>query len=249
MPASPTSTKSGASPPHSARCFRHLPLRMPTVYFFSACCARAVSGQDAAAPPSNVMNSRRLIQSPRRRGRAGSATSGVLPSFILGKHTHKRPVLRRYQQDAILGYRVIVAFGLRNIIGKIRRHRLQRNVRRQLYADIRIERSTSRLVPERLVDRPPFFVAKGLERVGERDQLVVGGILLREFRRDGVGVCRRPRHRERAVDERSLRRLRIRSWRLLSDRQVKTPSKRQYRKNHSHGVPPLPCRQSSRAMV
>src|SRR6516162_9183228 len=138
-----------------------------------------------------------LIRSPRRRGRAGSATSGVLPSFILGKHTHKRPVLRRYQQDAILGYRVIVAFGLRNIIGKIRRHRLQRNVRRQLYADIRIERSTSRLVPERLVDRPPFFVAKGLERVGERDQLVGGGVLLREFRRDGVGVCRRPAPRAR----------------------------------------------------
>jgi hypothetical protein len=27
----------------------------------------------------------------------GSATSGVLPSFILGKHTHNRPVNRRYQ--------------------------------------------------------------------------------------------------------------------------------------------------------
>jgi hypothetical protein len=33
------------------------------------CCARAARGH-AAAPPSSVMNSRRLIQSPRRRGRA-----------------------------------------------------------------------------------------------------------------------------------------------------------------------------------
>src|SRR5262249_23129950 len=145
----------------------------------AGCCARA--GHATAAPPSSVMNSRRFIRSPRRRGRAGSATSGVLPSFILGKHTHKRPVLRRYQQDAILGYRVIVAFGLQNIMGTIGRNSLQRNARRQLYADIRIERSPSRLAPERLVDRPPFFVAKGLERVGERGQLVVGGILLREF--------------------------------------------------------------------
>ena len=36
----------------------------------SACCARATNGQAAAAPPSSVMNSRRLIRSPRRRGRA-----------------------------------------------------------------------------------------------------------------------------------------------------------------------------------
>src|SRR5262249_11680421 len=171
---------------------------------------------------------------------------GTLPSFIFGKHTHNRLVLRRYQQDAILRHRVIVAFGLRNIVGETGRHRLQRNVRRQLHADIRIERNTSRLVPECLVNRP-LFVAKYLERVGERDQLVVGGILLREFRWDGVGVCRRPRHRERAVDERGLRRLRLRSGRLLSDRGVKTRSKRQYRKNHSHSVPPLPCGQWSRA--
>jgi CheY-like chemotaxis protein len=32
-----------------------------------ACCARAASGHAAAAPPSSVMNSRRFIQSPRRR--------------------------------------------------------------------------------------------------------------------------------------------------------------------------------------
>src|SRR5262249_25087372 len=36
------------------------------------CCARAVSGH-AAAPPSSDMNARRLIRSPRRRGRAAAA--------------------------------------------------------------------------------------------------------------------------------------------------------------------------------
>src|SRR5262249_41922680 len=36
---------------------------------FAGCCARTASGH-AAAPPSSVMNSRRLIHSPRRRGRA-----------------------------------------------------------------------------------------------------------------------------------------------------------------------------------
>ena len=35
----------------------------------AGCCARAASGH-AAAPPSNVMNSRRFTRSPRRRGRA-----------------------------------------------------------------------------------------------------------------------------------------------------------------------------------
>ena len=36
----------------------------------AGCCARAASGQAAAAPPNSAMNSRRLIRSPRRRGRA-----------------------------------------------------------------------------------------------------------------------------------------------------------------------------------
>jgi hypothetical protein len=38
-----------------------------------ACCARAASGQLAAAAPSSAMNSRLLIRSPRRRGRAAWA--------------------------------------------------------------------------------------------------------------------------------------------------------------------------------
>src|SRR5262245_49812883 len=39
----------------------------------AACCARAASGHAAAAAPSNVMNARRLIRSPRRRWRAALA--------------------------------------------------------------------------------------------------------------------------------------------------------------------------------
>jgi hypothetical protein len=51
---------------------RDSPLSHPTTGI-AACCARAVSGH-AAAPPSSVMKSRRLlIRSPRRRGRAASA--------------------------------------------------------------------------------------------------------------------------------------------------------------------------------
>ena len=49
-------------------------IRMPIRRIRSACCARAAIGQGAAAPPSSVMNSRRLIiRSPRRRWRGASA--------------------------------------------------------------------------------------------------------------------------------------------------------------------------------
>src|SRR5262245_34019274 len=41
----------------------------PTLRLFVVCCARAASGH-AAAPPRSVMNERRLIRSPRRRGQA-----------------------------------------------------------------------------------------------------------------------------------------------------------------------------------
>ena len=47
-------------------------LRKP-ITGIAGCCARAASGHAAAAPPSSVMNSRRFIRSPRRRGRAASA--------------------------------------------------------------------------------------------------------------------------------------------------------------------------------
>jgi hypothetical protein len=57
----------------------------PTLRFFPSCCAPAASGH-AAAPPSNVMNSRRLTRSPRRRGRAalaGSSSRASAPSARL----------------------------------------------------------------------------------------------------------------------------------------------------------------------
>jgi hypothetical protein len=43
---------------------------------FVGCCARAASGQAAAAPPTNVMNSRRLMCSPQ------SETSQLITSFV-----------------------------------------------------------------------------------------------------------------------------------------------------------------------
>jgi len=39
----------------------------------AACCPRAASGHAVAAPLSSVMNSRRVIRSPRRRGRVATA--------------------------------------------------------------------------------------------------------------------------------------------------------------------------------
>src|SRR5262249_654086 len=45
------------------------PPRNPIRYTFSACCASAPNGHPIAAPPRARMNSRRLIRSPRRRGR------------------------------------------------------------------------------------------------------------------------------------------------------------------------------------
>ena len=49
------------------------PTSTPMRRIRSPCCARAASGHATAAPPRSVMNSRRFIRSPRRRGRAASA--------------------------------------------------------------------------------------------------------------------------------------------------------------------------------
>src|SRR5262249_23757329 len=43
--------------------YEGLPPRKPMVGSFPGCCARAVSGQTAAAPPSSLMNSRRVNRS------------------------------------------------------------------------------------------------------------------------------------------------------------------------------------------
>ena len=62
---------------------------------FAGCCARATSGH-AAAPPSSVMNARRVIRSPRRRARAPSAEfRGPLDwYFELGDLVNDRIVVR-----------------------------------------------------------------------------------------------------------------------------------------------------------
>src|SRR5262249_38998368 len=65
----------------------------------SGCCARAASGQAAAAPPSSVMNSRRFTQSPRRRGRgrnlnAKRAGGGQIDDQLKLARLHYRQVGR-----------------------------------------------------------------------------------------------------------------------------------------------------------
>jgi hypothetical protein len=49
---------------------------------------RATTGHAAAAPPTNVMNSRRFIQSPRRRAQA---TSGRLDAECLRDRNLRDP--------------------------------------------------------------------------------------------------------------------------------------------------------------
>ena len=64
-PCSNARTRAWASGSFSGRCIS-TPIRCTR----SLCCARAASGQAGAAPPSSVMNSRRLLtRSPRRRAR------------------------------------------------------------------------------------------------------------------------------------------------------------------------------------
>ena len=49
---------------------RGAPARNPMRQTFAACYANAVNGQIVIVPLNTAMNSRRLIRSPRRRGRA-----------------------------------------------------------------------------------------------------------------------------------------------------------------------------------
>src|SRR6516162_460587 len=89
------------------------------------CCARAASGQaTAAAPPSNVMNSRRfIIRSPRRRARAGC---------------------RRFETERLRGFEVDNELDLRDL--------LHRQLGRMLPFALRmrpVETPTKRLPPVR----------------------------------------------------------------------------------------------------
>ena len=77
---------------------------------FRACCARAASGHAAAAPPKNVMNSRRLTRSPRRRGRAASAALSrpsalavlrLIDQLELGRRLHRQVGRLLAFEDAI----------------------------------------------------------------------------------------------------------------------------------------------------
>ena len=74
------------------------------------CCARAASGHAAAAPPSSVMNSRRFIRSPRRRGRAAIggtsrpsalAVLRLIDQLVLGRRLHRQVGRLLALEDAV----------------------------------------------------------------------------------------------------------------------------------------------------
>src|SRR5262245_27007093 len=81
------------------------------------CCARAASGQataDAAAPPTSDMNARRLIRSPRRRGRAAPSARSAADTasvddggFHLRLHSRARGVVDPVQPE----HAVVLAAG------------------------------------------------------------------------------------------------------------------------------------------
>jgi hypothetical protein len=65
--------------------------------------------------------------------------------------------------------------------GHIVRHRAQLNRGRQLNADIGIEGRAGRLALEPVIDRLPLLVRQKLERVGERNELVVSAFFAENF--------------------------------------------------------------------
>src|SRR5262245_16581972 len=81
------------------------------------CCARAASGHetaDAAAPPTSDMNARRLIRSPRRRGRAAASARSPANTasvddggFHLRLHSRARGVVDSLQPE----HAVVLAAG------------------------------------------------------------------------------------------------------------------------------------------
>src|SRR5215472_5760938 len=60
-------------------------IRMPIRRFLSACCPRAASGHAAAAPPSSVMNSRRLMSDMGSSSRSGDGPYGQSTTHLAGR--------------------------------------------------------------------------------------------------------------------------------------------------------------------
>src|SRR5262245_45299944 len=91
---------------------------------------------------------------------------------------------------------------------------MQLDPRRQLGPHIRVD-GGGRPTLERLVDGAAIIVRERLEGVGNRDELVVRRVLRGELRRHRIGIRRRARNRQGAVDERRIRRGAGVRWRLL----------------------------------
>ena len=76
----------------------------------SGCCARAACVHTTAAPPRSVMNSRRFIRSPRRRGRAASAVRSrpsalavlrLIDQLVFGRCLHRQVGRLLALEDAV----------------------------------------------------------------------------------------------------------------------------------------------------
>src|SRR5262249_25007368 len=135
------------------------------------------------------------------------------PGVGIGKDA-RHDATRPYQQHATVRHDVSIAPGLRHAGGDLIEHRAQLDPRRQLGPDIGVD-GGGRLTLQRLVDRAALIVRERLEGVGNGDDRVVGRVLRGELRRHRIGIRRRARNRQGAVDERRVRRRAGVRWRLL----------------------------------
>src|SRR4029077_13906646 len=73
----------------------------------AGCCARAPSGQAAAAPPMSVMNSRRFIRSPARQSaRARNSCRKAYSLWLRCNHRGSRPIFRKNLHDQYAKWQV-----------------------------------------------------------------------------------------------------------------------------------------------
>jgi hypothetical protein len=110
------------------------------------------------------------------RRAASFARSGCLD--VVHKDAHDEPAHRRYEQHAIVRYCVAIVLGLRDAGSDIVRHGMQLDRGRQLDTDVRVEGRPGLLTLESLIDRAALLVSEQLERVCQRDELIVGDMAL-----------------------------------------------------------------------
>ena len=75
-------------------------------------------------------------------------------------------------------HRVAIILGLRHTRGKVIGHRTQLDPGRQLRPDVCVEGGAALLALQCFIDSAALIVAERLERIRNRDELVVGRVLL-----------------------------------------------------------------------